>query len=56
MKVHRQSNSGFSYVGACQRLMGIYMFASSLVRRIVRRAQVPPAPERGSRSDGPVMI
>jgi len=36
---------GFSYVGACQQLMRFYMFTSLWVSRIVRRAQVPPAPK-----------
>ena len=51
---HRRS--GFSYVGACQALMGIYMFAFRCVSRIVRPAQVPPASKRNGRSDGPSVV
>ena len=41
------SARGFSYVGACQVVMGFYMLASSWLRRFVRGAQR----ERGERCD-----
>jgi len=47
---------GFSYVGACQVVMGVYMFASQCVSRLARGVQALTLPQRSGRDDGPLVF
>ena len=46
-------SSGFSYVGACQSLMGYYMLVSGWLSRFIVFAQTVTQSQRRGRSDGP---
>ncbi len=51
-----QWSRGFSYVGACQVIMGFYMFALRWMSRIARFAQSLHYSERSSQFDGPFVL